>query len=127
MAKQSAYLSGAAGLGGVDAEDCKHWPLQFGVYLEKFWKEMADCVTLLSNSSPIYVMYHVANSARMLAVDKQSGVRPSVCCDIHMRLWGRCCLAPETKALVRDAYGNIQPCTGLQSGIEGNVHTIRTI
>jgi hypothetical protein len=44
-----------------------------------------------------------------------------------MRLWGRCCLAAEVKALARDACGNLQLCAGLQAGIEGSLHAVRAI
>ena len=107
MAKQAAHLSGAVGTGRVDAETFKFWLLQFGIYSEKFWEEMAEWVTLLNNGSPAYAIYLVANSAHMLAVDKQSGDRPLVCGDIYMRLWGWCNPAAETKALVGGACRNI--------------------
>ena len=67
-------MSGAGGPSGVDAETFKHWRLQFGVYSEKLRDEMAKWVTLLSNVSPIHVIYCVANLACMLAVYKEPGV-----------------------------------------------------
>ena len=68
--KQASKLSGAVGPSGVDAETMKHWLLQYNVVSEKLGKEMAEWVTLLSNSSlDYYEMYHAFDSSRMLAVD----------------------------------------------------------
>ncbi|EJK50976.1 hypothetical protein THAOC_29905 [Thalassiosira oceanica] len=41
---------------------------------------------LLANASPHYAMYRALNDARMLAADKEPGVRPLVCGCIWMRL-----------------------------------------
>ena len=44
-----------------------------------------------------------------------------------MRLLARCALVGEAKALARDTCNNINLSGGLQLGIEGNLHAIRTI
>ena len=72
-------------------------------------------------------MYRAVNSARMLVKDKEPGVRPLACGVIYMRLWARCCLQAGVRDMARDACGVRNSCAGLQSGIEGNVHSVRAI
>ena len=124
---QSTHLTGAAGPDGVDAETFKGWLTRHGVHSEALRAEMGKWVEILGKTSPEYAMYRAANTARMLAADKKPGVRPLACGVIYMRLWGRCCLAAETRDLARDTCGNLQTCAGLQAGIEGNIHAMRAV
>jgi hypothetical protein len=82
---------------------------------------------LLGNGSPDYSKYRALNAARMLAVDKEPGVRPLACGEIWMRLIGRCVLDGESKQQAREACGNVQLCAGLQAGIEGNLHAVQKV
>jgi len=125
--KQASKLSGAVGPSGVDAETMKHWLLQYNVVSENLGKEMAEWVTLLSNSSlDYYAMYHAFDSARMLAVDIYPGVRPLACGEIYMKLQGQYNLEGNVKALACSVYGNLQTYVGIQAGIRGNLHMIRS-
>ena len=114
-------LHGAAGPGD-DAETLKAWILHYKVISEKLQAEMAEWV-VLSNGSPNYAM-SCAYASHVLAVDKNPGVHPLAYDEIWMRLFGKYCLAAETNDPARDACEIVQLCTGLQAGIEGNLHTI---
>ncbi len=127
VATNASRMRGASGPSSLDGFTLKGWLLRWGVRSERLREEMAEWVVLLSNGSPEYAMYRAANTARMLAADKEPGVRPLACGEIYMRLWGKCNLASETKELARDACGNHQLCGGLKAGIEGNLHAVRGI
>ena len=71
VAAQVANMNGAAGPDGVDV--C------YGVLSEQLRDELASWVVLLSNGSPEYAKYRAANSALMMAADKQPEVRPVKC------------------------------------------------
>jgi len=88
---------------------------------EKLRAEISEWV-MLSNGSPNYAMSCYAS--RVLAVDKNPGLHPLAYGEIWMRLFGKYCLAAETKDPARDACGIVQSCAGLQAGIEGNLRTI---
>ena len=127
VAKQASKLGGAAGPCGVDGETMKSWCLRYKAHSEKLCEEISQWVMLLANGTPHYAKYRSLNHARMLAADKDPGVRPLCCGEIWMRLIGRCVLAAEARELARDACGNVQLCAGLPSGIEGNLHAVRAV
>ena len=127
VAKACAKMRGASGPCGVDSDLLKGWLLRYGTRSDKLREEMALWACMLANASPAYAKYRAVNAARMLAADKQPGVRPLACGEVYMRLWARCTIAAECKELARDACGNTQLCGGLQAGIEGSCHAIRAI
>ena len=127
VAREAGKIDGAPGPDGLDALTLRFWLCNWTTRSEKLHEEMAEWASLLSNGSPDYAMYRAVNSARMLAKDKQPGVRPLACGVIYMRLWARCNLAAEVKDMACDACGIKNSCAGLQSGIEGNVHAVRAI
>ena len=106
VAKQASKLGGAAGPCGVDGETMKSWCLRYKAHSEKLCEEISQWVMLLANGTPHYAKYRSLNHARMLAADKDPGVRPLCCGEIWMRLMGRCVLAAEARELARDACGN---------------------
>ena len=125
VAKQAAFCTGAAGPSGVNADALKEWLLQYGAHLEALRLEMVEWACVMANESPCYGMYRVRNACRMLAADKEPGVRPLACGESFMHLLARCALVSEAKTLAWDACNNVNLGGGLQSGIEGNLHAIR--
>jgi len=87
---------------------------------------MATWVDWLSNGSPPYAAYRAVNTARTVALDKSPGVRPLAIGESWMRLWSDCSHT-KTKVVATNACRNTQLCAGLRSGIEANLHAIRTI
>lgn len=82
---------------------------------------------MLANSSPAYLTYRAMNAARMLAADKEPGVRPLACGEVWMRLISKCIIDGKTKEMARRACCNVPLCAGLQAGIEGNLHAVREV
>ena len=76
---------------------------------------MAEWACVMANGSPCYGMYRALNAGRMLAADKEPGVRPLACDESFMRLLARCALVGEAKALARDTCNNVNLSGGLQS------------
>ncbi len=127
VAKAAAWLSGGAGLCGVEGIMLKTWMLQFGVHSKNLRVEMAEWMCWLSNGSPPYAAYCALNTVRELAADKWPGVRPSLGCgETWMQLMANC-NHMQSKVGATAACGNTQLCAGLQSGIKANLHAVRAI
>ena len=65
-------------------------------------------------------------SGRLIALDKQPGIRPVGVGETWRRLMAKCLLkvaGPEPKA----AYGTTQLAGGLEAGIEGAIHAMRVL
>jgi len=85
----------------------KSWCLRYEAHSEILRNELTLWVDLLSNGSPHYASYRAMNAARMLAADKQPGVRPLACGEIITRLFARCNLV-ETKNDATTECANVQ-------------------
>jgi hypothetical protein len=68
---------------------------------------MASFVELLANGSPEYAMFRAANITRLVALDKEPGVRPVGIGEIWMRLWAQCVHAETKKDATREC-ANVQ-------------------
>ena len=119
-------MDGAAGLCGVDGETLKGWLLRHRVHSEALREEMGHWVEWLSNGSPPYAAYRALNAYRMLAADKQPGVRPLACGEIFMRFFALC-VRGQTKSWPKAACGATQLCAGLECGIEASLHSVREV
>ena len=65
-------------------------------------------------------------SGRLIALDKQPGIRPVGVGETWRRLMAKCLIkvtGPEAKA----AYGITQLAGGLEAGIEGAIHVMRVL
>jgi len=71
-----AKLSGMAGLGGTDVVDLQNWLLCFGAESEAFREEMASWTNWLANETPPWPAYRALMAGRLVALDKQPGIRP---------------------------------------------------
>ncbi len=69
-------MSGSAGPSSFDAVMLKNCLLRYGRALSKLRQEMADWVEWLSNESPPWTAYRALMCRRLVALDKQPGVRP---------------------------------------------------
>ena len=67
----------------------------------------------------------ILDAVRILAYDKEPGVRPICCGEMWLRLVYNAAIDGEAKTLARRACGNVQLCAGLQAGIEGNLHALK--
>ena len=77
----------------------------------------------IANSPPPWAAYCALMACRLVALDKRPGVRPvgigeTICralAKLVMRAAG-----DQTKT----AFGNLQLCSGLEAGIEGEIHAV---
>ena len=120
-------LKSAAGMDGVDGQTARYWITSFGDRSKRLREALARIAMLLANGSPHYAMYRALNDARILAADKEPGVRPLACGCIWMRLMAGAVIDSGLKVQARDACGNVQLCAGLGAGIEGNLHAVSKV
>jgi hypothetical protein len=120
----ASKLSGAAGPGGTDAIALANWLLRFGAESELLRREMAAWASWLANSHPPWAAYRALMACRLVALDKQPGVRPVGIGEIYRRLIAKCAIAVVGHQAT-SACGNLNLCAGLPAGIEGAVHAVR--
>ena len=120
-------LKSAAGMDGVDGQTARYWITSFGDRSKRLREALARIAMILANGSPHYAMYRALNDARILAADKEPGVRPLACGCIWMRLMAGVVIDSGLKVQARDECGNVQLCAGLGAGIEGNLHAVTRI
>ena len=113
VAVMVSRLQGTSGPCGVTAKALSNWLLRHKEHSTRLRVKMAEWAKLLANSAPNYAMYRALNAGRMLAADKEPGVRPLCCGEAWMRLISKCVLYGECKELARKACGNVQLCAGL--------------
>ncbi len=85
---------------------------------------MADWVEWLSNESPPWAAYRALMCRRLVALDKQPGVRPLAI----GKIWQRCIAKGNLAgfgAEAKGACGSVQLCAGLEAGIKGALHAVR--
>ena len=92
--------------------------------VQQLWETMAKFVKLLSNHAPLYAAYHTVNMVKLVALNKELGVRPVGIGEVWMRLWANCA-HEKTKNAPMIACGNTQLCAGQRSGIEANLHAVQ--
>ena len=78
-AKEASRLRGAAGPCGFDGLLLKSWCLRYKIFSELLRAELARWADWMSNGSAAFASYRALNASRMLAADKQPGVRLLAC------------------------------------------------
>ena len=94
-------MSGGVGPSGVDAELAKDWILRHKVRSEELQVEITHWTMVMANLSPNYATYRGLNAGRMLASDKEPGMRPICCREIWLRLIYKAAIDGEAKTLAR--------------------------
>ena len=69
-------LLGSSGPGGTDSEALQGWLLKFGEYITRLRTSVETFVDWLDNGSPPWAAYCAFMSGRLIALNKQPGVRP---------------------------------------------------
>ena len=93
-------LSGGAGPGGTDSVSLQHWILRFGAASAELRLIVGDFVEWLGNGRLPWAAYRELMSGRLIALDKQPGIRPIGVEDTWHRLMAKCLLKvarPEAK------------------------------
>ena len=110
-------------LGGVDAYALANWLCRYGTSSKALRVEVAHWVEWLSNTHPPWAAYRALMSSRLVAFDKEPGVRPLGIGETLRRVIAKCVLSLEG-AKATTACGTANLCSGLSGGIEGAVHAI---
>jgi hypothetical protein len=122
--KVATRLSGAAGPSGVDAVDLQNWLLRYGKESSALWEELAEWASWLANQHPPWAAYRARMACRLVARDKEPGVRPVGIGEIFRRLFAKAILLLVGREAT-SACDNLNLCVGLKAGIEGAVHALR--
>ena len=117
-------LQGAAGPCGLDAVELKHLLFRFGGESIKLTAEVAAWTEWLANASPPWAAYRALMANRLIAIDKQPGVRPVGCGEVLRRLMAKAVILVAGDEAT-EACGNDNLCAGLSAGIEGAFHALR--
>lgn len=117
-------LRGGAGPSGLDAAELKEWLFRFGPSSLALGEELAQWTRWLANESPPWAAYRALMANRLIAIDKQPGVRPVGCGEVIRRLMAKAViLACGERAT--EACGAVNLCAGLSAGIEGAFHALK--
>ena len=104
----------------------QHWLLRFGAASAKLRLIVEDFVEWLGNGRPPWAAYRALMSGRLIALDKQPGIRPVGVGETWRRMMTKCLLkvaGPEAK----DVCGTTQLAGGLEAGIEGAIHAMHVL
>ena len=104
----------------------QHLLLRFGASSAELRLIVGDFVEWIGNGRPPWDAYGALMSGRMIALDKQPGIRPVGVGETWRRMMEKCLLrvaGPEAKA----ACGTTQLAGGLEAGIEGAIHAMRIL
>lgn len=124
VTKMAPHLSGGAGPSGVDANMLRLWLTRFNRASGELREEMAYWQDWLANHSPPWAAYRAVMARRLVALDKQPGVRPVGIGEIWQRLLAKLVIA-DCGDQAKLACGAVQLCAGLEAGIEGALHSVR--
>ena len=117
-------LHGGAGPGGTNSSHWQCFLLRYGTQSAKLRGAVAELVMVMANGVVDWSMIQALLSCRLIALDKNPGVRPIGVGEVLRRLMGKV-MVLCTGADVQDACGADQLCSGLRGGIEGAIHAVR--
>ena len=123
VADVATHLSGGAGPSGVDGCHLKTWLTRYGNASSVLRDEMASFGRWLANDIPSWDATRALMANRLVALDKNPGVRPIGIGETYRRLLAKCLLRVSGHKATA-ACNNYNLCVGLPAGIEGAVHTM---
>ena len=101
----------------------QHWILRFKAASGELWLIGGDFIECIGNGRPPWAAYRALMSGRLIALDKQPGIRPVSVGETWRRLMAKCQLwvtGPEARA----AWGTAQLPGEVEAGIEGGIHAM---
>ena len=104
----------------------QHWLMRFGAASAELRLIVGDFVEWLGNGRPPWAAYRALMSGRLIALDKQTVIRPVRVGETWRRMMVKCLLrvaGTEAKA----ACGMTQLAGGLEAGIKGAIHAMRVL
>jgi len=126
VATVAQQLKGAAGLGGTDGPTLKEWLLRHKTVSQNLRLAVARLTTWLSNDIRPWAAIRALMSNRLIALDKNPGVRPIGIGQIWRRLMAKT-VVHMAGHVATMACGTDQLCSGLKSGIEGGIHAMTQV
>ena len=114
-------IRGSCGLDGTHAHELRSWLTQYHQASDRLRAALASLTQHMSNSLVPWPAIRALLSCRLIALDKQPGVRPIGIGHIWRRTIAKCFLA-VTGPSATEVCGVDQLCAGLSAGIEGAVH-----
>ena len=117
---------GSSGPGGTESEALQGWLLKFGEDSTRLRTSVETFVDWLSNGSPPWAAYREFMSGRMIAIDKQSGVRP-VGVGKKWRLIFTKIILKVTGTEATTAGQDDPLCDGLKAGIDDAIHGVQAL
>ena len=118
------HLHGSAGPSGVDSTAFTSWLLRYGDASTALREEMAAWLHWLANCCPPWSAYRALMAKRLVALDKQPGVRPIGIGEIMQRLLAKIVIK-DCMTQAKQTCNKTQLCAGLEAGIEGAIHAVR--
>lgn len=89
IAITATKLTGGAGPSGIDSTDLKNWLLRFGLQSEGLRNEMTKWTEWLSHGDHPFPAIRALMAGRLVALDKQPGVRPIGIGEVCRRLMAK--------------------------------------
>ena len=117
-------LHGGAGPGGINSSHWRSFFLRYGAHSARLRDAVAGLVMMMANRIVEWPWIRAMMSSRLIALDKNPGVRPIGVGEVLCRLIGKV-MVVCTGADVQDECGADQLCSGLRGGIEGAIHAVR--
>jgi hypothetical protein len=117
-------MGGSTGPSSFDAVMLRNCLLWYGRASGELRQELANWLEWLSNEYPPWAAYRALMSRRLVALDKQPGVRPVAIGEI----WQQCIAKGNlvgSGAEAKGTCGSVQLCAGLEACIKGALHAVR--
>ena len=119
-------ILGSSGQGGTDSEALQGWILKLREDITRLCTSVENYVGWLANGSPPWAAYRTFMSVRIIALDKQPGVRPVGVGETWRRLFSKILLkftGPESTM----AFQVNHLCAGIKSVIDGAIHGVKAL
>ena len=97
--------------------------LRFGRASEELRVVVARLADWMATPPPPWATYHELVACRLVALDKQPGVRPVDIGETLRRALDKLVMR-AARDQTKTACGNLQLCKGLEAGIEGATHAV---
>lgn len=119
-------LHSGAGPGGTTSSHWQSFLLCYGSHSARLRDAVASLVRLLANNIVDWNLIRALMSCRLIALNKNPGVRPIGIGEVLRRLLGKA-MVLTTGVDVEELCGADQLCSGLKGGIEEAIHSVSHI
>ena len=116
---------GAAGPSGIDAHSWKRFCTSFQRASDDLCHALALVARRLCTSLIDPELLQPLLACRLIALDKNPGVRPIGICEVIRRILAKAALSVIKNDII-DAAGPLQLCAGQPSGAEAAIHAVRS-